>query len=55
LFTVSVRDQDLGTVWFWDHEEGAEEDEPPTEDNIREVAPDWRTFLDRLAPPPPVD
>jgi cell wall assembly regulator SMI1 len=50
LFTISLRPQDEGSVWFWDHEKEADEDEPPTEDNIRQVAPDWPTFLNSLQP-----
>jgi hypothetical protein len=55
LFAVSLRDQDRGSVWFWDHEREADEDEPPTETNLRRKAADWRTFLESLGPPPPVD
>jgi hypothetical protein len=50
LFAVSLRDQDRGTVWFWNHEQEADEGEPPTEDNLTQVGPDWRTFLDSLEP-----
>jgi hypothetical protein len=50
LFAVSLRDEDSGSVWFWDHEEEADEDEPPTEDNIKLTAPDWPTFLASLQP-----
>jgi hypothetical protein len=50
LFAVSLRDDDRGTVWFWDHEEEADEDEPPTEENLEYRAPDWQTFLDSLEP-----
>ena len=50
LFAVSLRPDDLGTVWFWDHEEEADEGEPPSEDNITLKAQDWRTFLDSLLP-----
>jgi hypothetical protein len=50
LFALSLRDQDLGSVWFWDHEEEADEGEPPTEDNLTLKAPDWQTFLDSLRP-----
>jgi cell wall assembly regulator SMI1 len=50
LFALSLRAEDNGSVWFWDHEKEADEDEPPTEDNIRRVAPDWPTFLDSLKP-----
>jgi SMI1 / KNR4 family (SUKH-1) len=55
LFALSIRHRDRGTVWFWDHEEESSEGEPPVDDNIRQVAPDWRTFLDRLGPPPPIE
>ena len=37
-------------MWFWDHEEEADEGEPPSEDNIELKAPDWQTFLDTLRP-----
>jgi hypothetical protein len=50
LFALSLRDEDRGTVWFWDHENEADEGEPPAEDNIRPVAPDWHSFLDSLEP-----
>lgn len=51
LFAVSLRDSDRGSVWFWDHEWEADEDEPPTEENIERRAKDWPTFLDALRPP----
>src|SRR6266516_8153476 len=44
LFAVSLRHPDRGSVWFWDHEEEADEGEPPSEDNIELRAPNWRTF-----------
>ena len=50
LFAVSLRDEDNGSVWFWDHEEEADEGEPPTEANIKLMAPDWPTFLRSLQP-----
>jgi cell wall assembly regulator SMI1 len=50
LYAISLRDEDRGSVWFWDHEEEADEGEPPTEDNIERKAPDWQTFLDALRP-----
>jgi hypothetical protein len=50
LFAVSLRDQDNGSVWFWDHEEEAGEGEPPSEDNITYKAKDWPGFLARLSP-----
>lgn len=50
LFAISLRDSDLGSVWFWDHEEEADEDEPPTEDNLDIRAPGWTDFLQGLQP-----
>ncbi|GHO97304.1 hypothetical protein KSF_073520 [Reticulibacter mediterranei] len=50
LFAISLRSEDLGSVWFWDHEEEADEGEPPTEDNIERKASDWLSFLDSLQP-----
>jgi cell wall assembly regulator SMI1 len=46
LYAVSLRPEDFGTVWFWDHEGEPEyDDDPPTEDNIELVAKDWAGFL----------
>lgn len=53
LYAISLRDEDHGSVWFWDHEEEADEGEPPAENNIERKAPDWQTFLDSLRPPSP--
>lgn len=50
LFAVSLRDRDSGSVWFWDHEEEADEDEPPTGDNLSYRAADWQSFLAGLEP-----
>jgi cell wall assembly regulator SMI1 len=52
LFAVSLRPRDNGSVWFWDHEEEADEGEPPTEDNLERKADSWTGFLDGLTPPP---
>jgi cell wall assembly regulator SMI1 len=51
LFAISLRDRDNGSVWFWDHEREADEDEAPTEANLTSRAPDWKSFLDSLEPP----
>jgi len=50
LFAVSLREQDNGSVWFWDHEEEADEGEPPREDNLTYRADDWPSFLAGLEP-----
>ncbi|MEU8184886.1 SMI1/KNR4 family protein [Micromonospora sp. NPDC049044] len=51
LFTISLRDIDNGSVWFWNHEEEEMDDDlPPTEDDITRVADSWPQFLDGLAP-----
>ena len=50
IFAVSLRADDFGSVWFWDHEEEADEDEPPTEDNIQFKTSGWNAFLASLQP-----
>lgn len=50
LFAISLREQDRGSVWFWDHEEEADEGEPASEDNIERRAPDWQTFIEAIRP-----
>ncbi len=50
LYAVSLRDQDRGSVWFWNHEEEADEGEPPSEDNIELRASDWQTFIEGIRP-----
>jgi cell wall assembly regulator SMI1 len=52
LYAISLRPQDNGAVWFWDHEEEADEGDPPTEDNLHYKAADWQDFLSNLNPPP---
>jgi len=34
LYCLSLRDADVGSVWFWDHEGKADDDEPPTDANL---------------------
>lgn len=50
LYALSLRQQDFGSVWFWDHEEEADEGEPPSEENIELRAPNWDEFLAGLQP-----
>lgn len=50
LFCISLRDSGHGSVWFWDHEEEADEAEPPTEDNLTYRAASWPDFLESLQP-----
>ena len=50
LFAVSLRPEDKGSVWFWDHEGEADEGEPPREDNLTYKAEDWPSFLNGLQP-----
>lgn len=45
LYTLSLREKDFGSVWFWDHEEEADEGDPPSEDNIEHRADGWNEFL----------
>ncbi len=48
LYAVSLRPSDFGSVWFWDHEEEADEGQPPSEENISFKAGSWTAFLERL-------
>ncbi len=48
LYAISLRPSDFGSVWFWDHEEEADEGEPPSEDNISLKAGSWTGFLEGL-------
>ncbi|MFD3511051.1 SMI1/KNR4 family protein [Nocardia sp. NPDC058666] len=49
LIALSLRLGDLGTVWFWDHEEeGDDEALPPTCENISMISSSWTEFLDGL-------
>lgn len=50
LFCLSLRETDRGTVWFWFHEEEADEGETPTEDNLTYKAASWSAFLETLQP-----
>ncbi len=48
LYAISVRPADFGSVWFWDHEEEADEGEPASEENISLKAASWSGFLEGL-------
>lgn len=50
LFCLSLRESDRGSVWFWDHEEEADEDESPSEGNLTPGAANWSAFLASLRP-----
>jgi hypothetical protein len=50
LFAISTRDDDFGSVWFWDHEEESDEGEPASEDNITLVSSNWNEFFEGLEP-----
>jgi cell wall assembly regulator SMI1 len=50
LYAISLRPDDFGSVWFWDHEEEADEGEPPSEENIAWQAASWSAFLEQLRP-----
>lgn len=48
LVCVTVAGEQQGQVFFWDHEEEAEEGEPPTWDNLYPVAEHFDAFLANL-------
>lgn len=47
LYCLSLRDEDSGAVWFWNHEE--------EDGNLTLKAPDWCTFLESVEPLPVID
>jgi cell wall assembly regulator SMI1 len=49
LYAISLRPGDFGSVWFWDHEEEADEGEPPSEENLTWKSGSWVGFLQGLA------
>jgi hypothetical protein len=55
LICLSLREEDRGTVWFWDHEQEAEEGDPPREDNLTMVAESFDEFASRLVAPDDAD
>lgn len=48
LICLGVVGDDAGTVYFWDHEAEADEDEPPTWDNLSVIQPSFSAFLKSL-------
>jgi cell wall assembly regulator SMI1 len=50
LYTLSLREPDFGSIWFWDHEEEADEGDPPSEENIELKAGSWNEFFAGLQP-----
>jgi SMI1-KNR4 cell-wall len=46
LLALNVKDK--GKVYFWDHNEESEDDEPPTNDNVYFVANSFTGFLEKL-------
>jgi len=48
LICLSVAGEDMGKVYFWDHEEEAEEGEPPSYDNVYFVADSFNDLLNSL-------
>jgi hypothetical protein len=45
---LGVDDKNRGKVFFWDHEEGADEGEKPTRKNVTQVAKTFGDFLESL-------
>lgn len=50
LICISIRPEDEGAVYFWDHEREAEEGEPATEENLTRLADSFRAFASALRP-----
>lgn len=50
LICISIRKEDEGAIYFWDHELEADEGEPPTEENLTLLADSFRSFASALRP-----
>lgn len=50
LVCLSLGGHDRGAVHFWDHEEEAEEGEPPARRNLHRIADSFRDFAASLRP-----
>jgi SMI1-KNR4 cell-wall len=50
LVCLSLGDHEPGAVFFWDHEEEADEGEPPTRGNLHWIAGSLRDFAAALRP-----
>jgi len=48
LILLVVSGKDKNKIYFWDHEEEAEEGEPPTEDNLTLISNSFTAFLNSL-------
>lgn len=48
LICLALAGAEAGRVFFWDHEEEAEEGEPPTRENVYEIAASFTEFLNGL-------
>ncbi len=48
VIVMATKDPEAGKIYFWDHEEEAEEGEPPTRQNIYPVADTLQDFLQAL-------
>lgn len=55
LLLIDVGRQEMGSVWFWEHEFEAEDDEPPRPDNITRIASSFHELLDALRPDSDLD
>jgi cell wall assembly regulator SMI1 len=49
-FCLSLGPSDFGSVYFWDHEEEADDDEDPSERNLYLVADSFTGFWQRMEP-----
>ena len=48
LILLDIGYEQPGSVWFWDHEAEADEDEPPRTDNITKIAESFAQFVATL-------
>lgn len=49
LICISTKKDDLGKVYFWEHEEEVEDSEEPNESNLYLIADSFEAFLNSLS------
>jgi hypothetical protein len=48
LVAISIGGDEVGSVWFWDHELEADEGDPPRPEALTWLAPDFDAFFEAL-------
>ena len=49
LILIALSGDDAGAVYFWDHEQEADEGEPPTTENLYRLADSFEDYVHQLS------